>query len=106
VEEYLGDGNNRHDKKWTKSIAVGSKSFVERVKTLLGAVTRGRKVREASEAYQRKYFSCKSSGFAPSRESSLTLHIVVSFCLDSQGEFLYNTSHKKQRLTTQRGKSS
>ena len=52
VEEYLGDGNNRHDKKWTKSIAVGSKSFVERIKTLLGAVTRGRKVREASEAYQ------------------------------------------------------
>jgi len=31
---------------------VGSKGFVESVKTLLGAVTRGRKVREAAEIYQ------------------------------------------------------
>ncbi len=52
VEEYLGDGNNRRDQKWTKSIAVGSKGFVESIKKLLGAIGRGRKVREAEEAYQ------------------------------------------------------
>jgi putative transposase len=52
VEEYLGDGNNCRNEKWTKSIAVGSKSFVEGVKTLLGALAKGRKVNEASEAYQ------------------------------------------------------
>jgi len=52
VEEYLGDGNNRRDKKWSKSIAVGSKGFVESVKKLLGSMGRGRKVREAAEAYQ------------------------------------------------------
>ena len=52
MAEYLGDGNNHRDQKWTKSIAVGSKSFVKRVKTLLGALARGRKVREAAEAYQ------------------------------------------------------
>lgn len=31
---------------------VGSKGFVESVKPLLGALARGRKVREAAEAYQ------------------------------------------------------
>ena len=31
---------------------MGSKGFVESVKSLLGAITRGRKVREAAEAYQ------------------------------------------------------
>ena len=31
---------------------VGSKGFVESVKTLLGAIAKGRKVREAAEAYQ------------------------------------------------------
>lgn len=52
LDEYLGDGNNRRDEKWTKSIAVGSKGFVESVKSLLGAIAKGRKAREAVEAYQ------------------------------------------------------
>ena len=39
-------------KKWTKSIAVGSKGFAESVKSLLGAISGRRKVREVSEAYQ------------------------------------------------------
>ena len=34
------------------STGVGSKGFVESVKTLLGAIARARKVREAAEAYQ------------------------------------------------------
>jgi len=52
VEEYLGGENNRRDEKCTKSIAVGSKGFVENVKSLPGAITRGRKAREAAEGYQ------------------------------------------------------
>jgi len=73
VEEYLGDGNNRRDGKWTKSIAVGSKGFVESVKTLLGAIARGRKVREAAEIYQLRepsalygsHFGVKSNDIGP-----------------------------------------
>ena len=42
VEESLGDGNNIRDDRWTKSIAVGSKAFIESVKTHLGALARGR----------------------------------------------------------------
>ena len=36
VEKYLGNGNNLRDDKWTKGIAVGSKGFVEHVKSALG----------------------------------------------------------------------
>lgn len=48
----MRDGNNHRKGKWTKSIAVGSKAFVERAKTLLRALAKGRTAREAAEAYQ------------------------------------------------------
>jgi putative transposase len=52
VEEYLGDGKNIRDDRWTKSIAVGSKGFVEYVKTALGALAKGRKPLKVEEGYQ------------------------------------------------------
>lgn len=51
VESYLGDGKNIRDEKWTKSIAVGSKAFVERVKSLMGGLAFGRKSIEVGESY-------------------------------------------------------
>ena len=36
----MGNGNNIRDDKWTKSIAVGSKEFVEHVKSALGALAK------------------------------------------------------------------
>jgi hypothetical protein len=73
LDEYLGVGNNRYDEKWTKSIAVGSKGFVESVQSLLGALAKGRKVREAVEAYQLRepsalyggHFGVKKEGMGP-----------------------------------------
>jgi putative transposase len=38
VDDYIENGKNTRDDKWTKSIAVGNKSFVERVKSLMGAL--------------------------------------------------------------------
>ena len=52
VEEYLGEEKNSRDDKWTRSIAVGSKGFVEHVKPALGALAKGRKPKEAGEGYQ------------------------------------------------------
>ena len=52
VEEYLGDENNSCDDKWTKSIAVGSKGFVEYVKSALSALAKGRESKEAGDSYQ------------------------------------------------------
>lgn len=43
VDDYLGNGNNIRDDKWTESIAVGEKDFVERVKSLMGVLAIGRK---------------------------------------------------------------
>ena len=51
VDEYLDKRNGRVNK-WTKSIAVGSKEFVEDVKTELGFLAKGRKARVAGESYQ------------------------------------------------------
>jgi putative transposase len=73
LDEYLSDGNNRRDLKWTNSIAVGSKGFVQSVKSLLGALARGRKLREAAEAYQLRepsalygdHFGVKKEGIGP-----------------------------------------
>ncbi len=36
VDEYLSHGQNTRRDEWTRSIAVGSRSFVESVKALLG----------------------------------------------------------------------
>lgn len=40
------------DEKWTRSIAVGSRGFGDKVKSLLGALALGRKSIEAGESYQ------------------------------------------------------
>jgi putative transposase len=52
VEEYLNNGGNSRDDKWTKSIAVGSEGFIEKVKFLLGVMAKGRKSLKAAEGYQ------------------------------------------------------
>ena len=49
--EFLRNGPVRDDK-WTSSIAVGSKEFVEKVKTRLGILAKGRKATESDGDYQ------------------------------------------------------
>jgi putative transposase len=52
IEEYLVNGSKGRENEWTESIAVGSRSFTENVKMLLGFKAKGRKVVEGSEGYQ------------------------------------------------------
>ena len=52
VESLLENGNNIRDDKWTKSIAVGNKRFIEKVNSLMGVLAIGRKSIEARESYQ------------------------------------------------------
>ena len=49
--ELLGNGNGRDDK-WTKSIAVGSKDFVDKVKAKLGVLAKGRDARKTEAGFQ------------------------------------------------------
>jgi len=52
IEEYLGSRETDRDDKWTSSIAVGSKGFVEKLKSILIGSVSGREVKEAGEGYQ------------------------------------------------------
>jgi len=49
--ELLGNAHGRDDK-WTRSIAIGSKGFVEMVKSKLGILAKGRKATETDAGYQ------------------------------------------------------
>jgi putative transposase len=52
LEEYLGDGSKTRQDEWTDSIAVGSRTFIEKVKALLGFKAMGRDVKEGGGGYQ------------------------------------------------------
>jgi putative transposase len=59
IEEYLGAGTRNRREEWTGSIAVGGRSFVEKVKALLGWRVKGRSVAENDAGYQLKeYTAC------------------------------------------------
>jgi putative transposase len=49
VEEALRRGRGSRESKWTDSIAVGSRSFVENVKGKLGIRCKGRKIAEGKD---------------------------------------------------------
>ena len=48
----MENGKNTRDDKWTKTIAVGNKGFVEKVKSFMGVLAIGRKSIKAGESYQ------------------------------------------------------
>ncbi len=52
IESCLANGSHYHDDKWSRSIAVGSKDFIAKIKTLMGALALGRKPVEKGESYQ------------------------------------------------------
>jgi len=52
VYEYLENGKNIRDDKWPKSIAVGNRSFVEKVKSSMGVLAIGRKSTGVGESYE------------------------------------------------------
>jgi hypothetical protein len=54
VEEYLGAGEKIRLEEWTSSIAVGNRSFVEHVNTLLGFGAKGREVLVRRSSNQKK----------------------------------------------------
>jgi putative transposase len=52
IEEYLANWEKSRQDEWSKSIAVGSRSFVEMVKQFLGIRAKGRDVVEGGQGYQ------------------------------------------------------
>ncbi len=52
VDSALQTGNRERESKWTQSIAVGSKSFIEQMQESLGFRAKGRKVIGADETFE------------------------------------------------------
>ena len=52
IEAELKKSQPDRQSKWTQSIAVGEKSFVEQIKERLGIGSKGRKIIEDDDAYQ------------------------------------------------------
>jgi putative transposase len=66
VETALEDIGANRDRRWTESIAVGGSSFVERIKSAMGAIAKGRTVRPADGAFElREEQSTYNAIFAP-----------------------------------------
>lgn len=52
VNKSLSKGSNVYDSQWTQSIAVGSESFIQRIKAALGAKALGRRSHKAPGGYE------------------------------------------------------
>jgi putative transposase len=51
IEEYLGEARKGRQGEWTDSIAVGSRAFAEKVKSLLGFKAKGRETIKREDGY-------------------------------------------------------
>ena len=52
IEESLKDGAHVRDTRWTESVAVGSREFVEQTKERLGIRAQGRGIQEKGDSYE------------------------------------------------------
>lgn len=52
VESSLANGDTGREEKWSRSIAVGSKDFIDRIKTKMGIMATGRQRSEIGGSYQ------------------------------------------------------
>ena len=68
VEEILKTQNYVRESKWSQSIAVGSKSFVEGIKEKLGIRAKGRMVANSKDLYHlREARATYNSNFTPEK---------------------------------------
>jgi REP element-mobilizing transposase RayT len=69
VEKILKTQNYVRESKWSQSIAVGSKSFVESIKEKLGIRAKGRKVADSKDLYHlREAQAAYNSNFTPEND--------------------------------------
>ena len=73
VEEYLAGRERSREEEWTSSIAVGKRSFVEKVKANLGYRAKGREVGEAIEGFQLREESASYKAFSRAKKDDIGL---------------------------------
>ena len=84
VEEYLGNGEKGRQEGWTRSIAVGSRPFVEKVKTLLGFRAKGRKVIGGAEGYQVREGSARYGALFGAEKDDIGLENTYSWEINTE----------------------
>lgn len=52
VDHAIGSVDNTRDSRWTESIAVGSHPFVKRVKSVMGAMAKGRTIQDCQDGFE------------------------------------------------------
>lgn len=52
MDHAIGSIENIRDSRWTKSIAVGSNPFVKRIKSVMGTMAKGRKIRDCKDGFE------------------------------------------------------
>lgn len=52
MDHAIGSVKNIRESRWTERIAIGSKPFVNRVKSVMGAMAKGRKIREGKDGFE------------------------------------------------------
>jgi putative transposase len=61
IEESISTGLLAREERWTRSIAVGDRSFVEQIKSQLAGRARSRKVSKESDAADQEIWSLRES---------------------------------------------
>ena len=88
VEDYPNNGTNKQDKKWTKTVAVGSEEYIEKIRFLLGTMARGKKIIKAEDSCQlREPSSFYMAHFDTKNED---IELYNTYCWDINSE--YSTS--------------
>jgi len=80
----LGDGEKTRQEGWTRSIAVGSRPFVEKVKALLGFRAKGRKVIEGVEGYQVREGSARYGALFGAEKDDIGLENTYSWEINTE----------------------
>jgi putative transposase len=71
IDDALNGDSHQRESRWSESVAVGSKTFVEQTRQQLGYRAKGRKMYEDEETYTLRetgedyYFSGKNSTLSP-----------------------------------------
>ena len=58
VQAALEDIDAKRASRWTESVAVGSRPFIERIKNAMGAMAKGRSIQSAEGAFELREAQC------------------------------------------------
>lgn len=99
IEEYLGSGLNIRQGEWTESIAVGSKTFIEKMKALLGFRAIGRDVIEGGDGYQLRQGNVPYKALFGPEKDNMVLKILISgtLIMSNQPVVVARPQRPKQR---------